>query len=59
MIFTSWIFISQTHSGQWGKTVVSYDTDKPVRLPIIDVALRDIGKYDQKFYVEVGAVCYA
>ena len=48
----------RTHEGEWGKTVISYDTDKPVRLPIIDVALRDIGKSEQSFYVEIGAACY-
>lgn len=51
-------FSLQTHEGEWGKTIISYDTDKPVRLPIIDVALRDIGKSDQSFYVEIGAACY-
>lgn len=48
----------QTYNGQWGKTVISYETDKPVRLPIIDVALRDIGKPDQSFSIEIGTVCY-
>ncbi|TGZ53900.1 Collagen alpha-2(I) chain [Temnothorax longispinosus] len=46
------------HQDRWGKTIVSYETDKPVRLPILDVALRDIGKPEQSFSIEIGAACY-
>lgn len=53
------IFVnSQLHQDHWGKTIVSYETDKPVRLPILDVALRDIGKPEQSFSIEIGAACY-
>lgn len=52
------INVFQTHNGKWGKTIISYQTDKTIRLPIIDVALRDIGKPNQSFYIEIGNVCY-
>lgn len=45
-------------SGNWGKTVISYTTDKATRLPIIDVATRDLGGETSSFWVEIGAVCY-
>lgn len=43
---------------EWAQTVLSYSTDKPVRLPIMDIAIRDIGQPDQKFWIEVGNVCF-
>ncbi|KYM93308.1 Collagen alpha-2(I) chain [Atta colombica] len=49
----------RVYRNKWGKTVVSYETDKPVRLPILDVALRDIGKPEQSFSIEIGPTCYA
>lgn len=35
-----------------------YTTEKASRLPIIDVAIRDIGRKDQEFAIEVGPVCF-
>merc|ERR1712168_1744936 len=46
------------HTGQWGKTVFEYKTQKTSRLPIVDVAPMDIGGADQEFGVDVGAVCF-
>lgn len=49
---------AQKHTGQWGKTVVEYRSQKTSRLPIVDIAPMDIGGSDQEFGVEVGAVCF-
>ncbi|TNN82195.1 Collagen alpha-1(II) chain [Liparis tanakae] len=46
------------HTGQWGKTVMEYRSQKTSRLPIVDIAPMDIGGTDQEFGVEVGAVCF-
>ncbi|KAG5898590.1 hypothetical protein JTB14_016601 [Gonioctena quinquepunctata] len=43
----------------WAQTVISYSTDKPSRLPITDVGVRDIGEPDQAFWIEIGAVCFS
>lgn len=42
----------------WAKSVLEYTTDKPSRLPITDIVVRDVGKPDQAFWVEIGAVCF-
>lgn len=54
------VFLSpaQKHTGQWGKTVMEYRSQKTTRLPIVDIAPIDIGGADQEFGVEVGAVCF-
>lgn len=49
---------AQKHTGQWGKTVMEYRSQKTSRLPIVDIAPLDIGGADQEFGVEVGAVCF-
>lgn len=46
------------HTGRWGKTVFEYKTTKTSRLPILDIAPRDIGGADQEFGVDIGAVCF-
>ncbi|CAB1445080.1 unnamed protein product [Pleuronectes platessa] len=46
------------HTGQWGKTVIEYRSQKTSRLPIVDIAPMDIGGSDQEFGVDVGAVCF-
>nr|CAD7260945.1 unnamed protein product [Timema shepardi] len=43
---------------EWAKTVITYSTDKPVRLPILDVAVRDIGEESQSFWIEISPVCF-
>jgi len=48
----------QFKKAEWAKTVVSYSTDKPMRLPVVDVAVRDVGTEDQSFWLEIGPVCY-
>lgn len=48
----------KSHTGQWGKTVIEYKTQKTSRLPIVDVAPMDIGGANQEFGLEVGAVCF-
>jgi len=49
----------KTRSDSWSKTVITYQTDKTVRLPIIDIAPYDIGSYNQEFGVEIGPVCFS
>lgn len=49
---------AQKHTGQWGKTVIEYRSQKTSRLPIVDIAPIDIGGVDQEFGIEVGAVCF-
>ncbi|KAG5838990.1 hypothetical protein ANANG_G00229610 [Anguilla anguilla] len=46
------------HTGQWGKTVIEYKTQKTSRLPIVDIAPLDIGGADQEFGVDIGPVCF-
>lgn len=48
----------QARSNTWSKTEISYTTDRANRLPIIDVAVRDVGTVGQEFAIEVGAVCF-
>lgn len=48
----------QTYSNSWSKTVFNYSTEKPNRLPIIDVAIRDAGHPTQEFSIEIGTVCF-
>lgn len=48
----------QTRSSQWSSSVLSYTTNKSSRLPIIDIAFKDIGKPNQEFWVEIGPVCF-
>merc|ERR1711935_314440 len=43
----------------WASTVFQVDTDKPTRLPIVDVKVRDFGGPDQAFKVEAGQVCFS
>lgn len=43
----------------WAKSILEYSTDKPQRLPIVDIGLRDIGDSGQEFYLEIGAVCFS
>lgn len=44
---------------EWAQTVVSVEDTKPARLPIVDVAIKDIGNARQKFKLEIGPVCYS
>jgi len=48
----------QYRSDSWSKTVISYTTEKPTRMPLTDVAIRDIGDYNQKFLLEISPVCF-
>lgn len=46
------------HTGEWSKTVIEYRTDKPSRLPILDIAPMDIGGAEQEFGLDIGPVCF-
>lgn len=55
----NYIFVNlQLRQNHWAKTGILYETDKPIRLPILDMALRDIGRPEQSFFIEIGAACY-
>jgi len=43
---------------EWATTVVSVKDTKPQRLPIVDVAVRDVGNARKKFKIELGPVCF-
>ncbi|VCW49963.1 unnamed protein product [Gulo gulo] len=45
-------------TNEWRKTIIEYKTNKPSRLPILDIAPLDIGGADQEFRVDVGPVCF-
>lgn len=42
----------------WAKTIVQYATDLPMRLPITDVAIRDLHGETQEFWIEIGPACF-
>lgn len=46
------------HTGEWGRTVIEYRTNKPSRLPILDIAPMDIGGAEQEFGLDIGPVCF-
>lgn len=48
----------QKKNNKWGKTIIEYRTNKPSRLPILDIAPLDIGGADQEFGVDIGPVCF-
>jgi collagen type II alpha len=48
----------EERSNDWRQTVISYSTEKPLRLPIIDVAVRDFGESKQRFWLELSPVCF-
>jgi len=43
----------------WSTAVLRINTDKPTRLPIVDLKLADFGNSNQAFKVEVGQVCFS
>lgn len=50
--------VLQKRTNKWDKTVINYTTDKSQRLPIIDIAVRDVGKPNQEFRIELGPACF-
>lgn len=48
----------KSKSNGWSKTLFRYTTERSTRLPLIDVAIRDIGNSDQEFSIEIGPVCF-
>lgn len=48
----------QRKNNEWGKTIIEYRTNKPSRLPILDIAPLDIGGADQEFGLDIGPVCF-
>lgn len=43
----------------WASTKIEYRTEKPQRLPFVDIGVRDVGEPNQSFKIELGPVCYA
>lgn len=50
---------TQTKSASWSNTKIEYRTNKPQRLPFVDVGLRDVGQANQAFKIELGHVCFS
>lgn len=48
----------QTRQDEWSSSTLQYKSEKPQRLPIVDVAPRDIGFKGQEFGLEIGAACF-
>ncbi|GIY03063.1 collagen alpha-1(II) chain, partial [Caerostris extrusa] len=48
----------QNRSDDWSFTILNYSTNKPQRLPIIDIAPRDVGLKDQEFGISIGQACF-
>ena len=49
-----------SNKGQdWATAVLRINTDKPTRLPIVDLKLADFGNTNQAFKVEIGQVCFS
>lgn len=46
-------------STTWATTKISYTTNKPQRLPFVDIGLRDVGRPNQAFKIELGPVCFS
>lgn len=51
------IFFPQTRKGQ-ERTVLQIDSPRSELLPVLDVAVSDFGKNNQKFGFHVGPVCF-
>jgi collagen type II alpha len=49
----------QEDKPEWGRTILSLKDIKPTRLPIVDVAIRDVGNNNQKFKLEIGQACFS
>jgi collagen type II alpha len=43
---------------EWATTVFSVKDTKPQRLPIVDVAVKDVGNTRKKFKIELGPLCF-
>ena len=49
----------QFRKGNWAESVFKVETEKPTRLPIVDVKVKDFGGEKQVFKIEVGKVCFS
>ncbi|EDO48996.1 predicted protein [Nematostella vectensis] len=45
--------------GKWRQTIITVDTSKPHRLPVLDVAVFDIGGQGEEFGLDIGPVCFS
>ena len=57
--YTNCFDLFQHENKEWAMTVFSMKDAKPTRLPIVDIAVKDIGNKKQKFKIEIGQVCYS
>jgi collagen type II alpha len=46
-------------SDNWAESVFKISSEKPTRLPIVDVKVKDFGSPNQMFKIEVGKVCFS
>merc|ERR1712113_406817 len=49
----------KTKTSSWSKTVISYETEKAERLPILDIAPYDLGRSNQAMGIDIGPVCFS
>lgn len=42
----------------WDQTMLTFKSDKPNRLPVVDIAPKDIGGRQQQFGLEIGPACF-
>lgn len=49
----------QYGKSDWASTIVRINTNKPTRLPVVDLKVADFGRRDQEFKVELGQVCFS
>ncbi|XP_065221018.1 collagen alpha-2(I) chain-like isoform X2 [Planococcus citri] len=48
----------QYKRNEWLSAILNYRTDNPSRLPITDIAVRDVGRSEQSVFVEMGPICF-
>lgn len=48
----------QYERSDWSQTVLSLTDVKPTRLPVVDIAIRDLGNARKKVKIQIGQVCF-
>lgn len=52
------IYMVQDRKSSWDQTMLTFKSDKPNRLPVVDIAPKDIGGRQQQFGLEIGPACF-
>jgi len=45
-------------AGSWERAEIRVSTNRPKKLPLIDIGLRAVGRPDQKFKIDLGPACF-